>query len=119
MERSAWNSTRWLWLLLAISLIAWRVSSRTAQYHPTIAGPAHQAQVAFFDANERNTAAIEASRADSRVSDLLADRLFPLARLNPPASPAYERQREARTELPPIYVDSVSLFSNPPPASPL
>jgi hypothetical protein len=76
----------------------------------------HQAQVMFFDANERNRASIEASRSRSRLVAEQIDQLFPKASLESPVQPPYERQWEARTALPPIYVDSVSLFSNPPPS---
>ncbi len=119
MNRSAWISPTWLWILLAICLIGWRVGSRVDQYHPLVAGPAHQAQVAFFDANERNLAAVDASRSLPRLVAEHTDLLLPMPDVKPPVQPAYERQGEARTVLPPIYVDSVSLFSNPPPAASL
>jgi hypothetical protein len=117
MDRSIWSSTKWVWLLLAISLIAWRVSSRVDQYHSSIVSPAHQAQVVFFDANERNTALIDAARSHSRLVAEQRDGLFPVVRVEPAVRPAYKRQWETRTVLPPDCVDSVSLFSNPPPAS--
>jgi len=119
MERSAWNSTKWLWIFLAICLIGWRVSSRVEQYHPLIVCAEHQAQVTFFDANERNIAALDASRSQSRVVAEQTDRVLPVAGLEPPVHPSYKRQWEAGNALPPIYVDSVSLFSNPPPSSSL
>ena len=116
MERSAWNSTKWMWILLAICLIGWRVNSRVEQYHPSIGRAGHQAQVVFFDANERNIASIDAVRSHSRLVAEQIDQLFPVAGLEPLVQSAYESQWEDRTALPPIYVDSVSLFSNPPPS---
>ena len=118
-DRSASNSTRWLWLLLALSLIGWRVSSRVEQYKTSVAGVEHQAQVSFFDANERNCESINASRSHSRlVAEERADRLFPVAGLEPPpALLAYRSASKADSALPSIYVGSVWLFSNPPPAS--
>jgi len=117
MERSAWSSTKWVWILLAICLIGWRISSRVDQYHPSIVSSGHQAQVSFFDANERNIASIDATRSHSRLVVEQTDRLLPVAGLEPPVRATYRRQWEDRTALPPIYVDSVSLFSNPPPPS--
>ena len=116
-ERSVWDSTTWLWILLAICLIGWRVSSRVEQYHPSVACAEHQAQVAFFDANERNIASLDASRSHSRLAAERIDRLFPVAGVEPLVQPSYERQSEDRTVLSPIYFNSVSLFSNPPPPS--
>jgi len=116
-ERSVWDSTTWLWILLAICLIGWRVSSRVEQYRPSIASMGHHAQVTFFDANERNIASIDASRSDLRLVAEQIDKLFPIADVEPLVHPTNARQWEVRTALPPIYVDSVSLFSNPPPAS--
>jgi len=115
MERSAWNSTRWLWILLAICLIGWRVSSRVEQYHVSVASAQHQCQVTFFDSNERNLAAIDASRSQSRLIAKESDRLFPVIEFAPPAAPTYKIERESRMVFPPIGFDSVSLFSNPPP----
>jgi hypothetical protein len=116
MERSAWNTARWLWILLAICLIGWRVSTRVDQYHPSIADVGHQAQVTFFDANERNIACIDAARSHSRMVAEQIDQVLSVAGLEPPVRPTCEVRYEARTTLPPIYVDSVSLFSNPPPS---
>jgi hypothetical protein len=115
LERSAWNATKWLWLCLAICLIGWRVSSRVDQYHCSIVSVAHQGQVSFFDANERNRASLDASRSPSRQVAEESDRLLPVVDLEPAVSVFYERSRDHGALLPPIYVDSVSLFSNPPP----
>jgi hypothetical protein len=118
-DRSAWTSTKWLWVFLAFCLIVWRVSSRVEQYQqyrPSVAFMAHQAPMVFFDANERNTAAMDASRSHSRVIAEQIDRLFPVAVEKPLVPPDYRTEWEAPAALPPIYVDSVSLFSNPPPA---
>jgi hypothetical protein len=79
----------------------------------------HQAQVTFFDANERNFKSLHLSLSHSRLVAVEADRLFPAA-VGPepsPAHPACGNEREAASTLPPIYVDSVSLLSNPPPVS--
>jgi hypothetical protein len=117
IERSAWSSTKWLWIFLALSLIAWRVSSRTQQYHPSIASPVQQAQVSYFEANERNAASMAASRAGASWMAEPADRLFQATVLEPPPHPDGERRREVRRVLRPIFADPVTLFSNPPPVS--
>ena len=117
MGRSAWSSTRWLWIVLAVCLIGWRVNSRLDQYHSSVVSAGHQGQVTFFDANERNIAHLDASRSVSRLVAEYTDQLLPVAGLEAPVQPAYERQWDTATVLPPIYVDSVSLFSNPPPIS--
>jgi hypothetical protein len=117
IQRSAWTSSAGLWLFLAICLIGWRVSIRVDQYHPTVACAGHQAQVTFFDSNERNIASMNAARSHSRLMAERADPLFPAIGLEAPVRPAPTIHWEAQTVLPPIYIDSVSLFSNPPPVS--
>jgi hypothetical protein len=109
--------SKWLWMLLALCLIGWRVGSRVEQYRPSIAFGSHQAQITFFDANERNKASLDESRCRSRVVAERTDCLLPVAGLEPPVHPAYRSQWGDRTALPPIYVKSVFLFSNPPPPS--
>jgi hypothetical protein len=116
IERSDRSSTSWLWVLLAICLVGWRVSTRVEQYRPSIACASHQAQVTFFDANERNGASRDTLQSGSRLVAELADRLFATVELKAPVPPPFRRQWGERTILPPIYVDSISLFSNPPPA---
>ncbi len=115
IERSAWTSRAWLWLLFALCLIGWRVSVRVDQYHPATAFAGHQAQVTFFDSNERNIASMNAARSHSRLVANQADSLFPMDGLEAPVHPARAIQWEAQTALPPIEIHSVSLFSNPPP----
>jgi len=114
-ERSAWSSTKWAWLLLALCLIGWRVKNRVEQYHAATLTAVHQAEVSFFDANERNRTSLDATRSYSRLIARETDRLFPVVSPEPTVRPVYESQWEDRPALPPIYVNSVSLFSNPPP----
>jgi hypothetical protein len=113
--RSSRNSTVFLLILLCLSLLGWRVSTRLEQYRPSVAG--RSAAVNFFDANERNIASIDEARSTSRDVAGEQDWLFLAVRFVPPVQPTRRFQRDTRTLLPPIYVDSVSLFSNPPPAS--
>jgi len=117
MERTVWSSTKWLWLVLALCLIGWRVSNRVDQYHASIVSAERQAQVTFYDANERNVAALDAARSLSRVVAAHMDGLLPVAGMEPSVQPVHETRWDEWAGLPPIYVDSVSLFSNPPPAS--
>src|SRR5579863_4356843 len=88
MERSAWSSTRWLWIFLVLCLIGWRINSRVEQYRPLV-GVGHHSQAAFFDANERNIASIDAARSHSRHVAQKIDLLFPVASPEPPAQPTY------------------------------
>jgi len=104
-------------MLLALCLVGWRVGSRVEQYRPSIAFGSLQTQVTFFDANERNKASLDESRSRSRAIAERTDCRLPVAGLEPPVHPAYRSQWEDRTALPPVYIDSVSLFSNPPPTS--
>jgi hypothetical protein len=113
--RSSWNSTAFLLILLCLSLLGWRLSTRLEQYHPSDAG--RSATVNFFDANERNIASIDEARSHSRQAAEEQDLLFYVVRFEPPVRLARRGHPDTRTLLPPIYVDSVSLFSNPPPAS--
>ena len=117
MTRLNRSTTKWMWMLLALCLIGWRVGSRVEQYRPSIAFGSLQTQVTFFDANERNKASLDESRSRSRAIAERTDCRLPVAGLEPPVHPAYRSQWEDRTALPPVYIDSVSLFSNPPPPS--
>jgi hypothetical protein len=113
--RSVLGSTLWLTVLLCASLLAWRLDFRVAQYHPSSASAA----VAFYDANERNTASLDTAFPQSLV--VLSDRvqLFSLAPLEkalalPSARPDGP---DTPTALPDLFLCSASLFSNPPPFS--
>ena len=117
MKRLDGSTTKWIWMLLALCLIGWRVGSRVEQYRPSISFGSQQNQVTYFDANERNKACLDESRSRSRVIAGQTDCLLPVAGLEPPVHPAYRSEWEDRTVLPPVYIDSVFLFSNPPPSS--
>ncbi len=112
--RSEWSSTSWLLLLLCISLLGWRYSSRLEQYRPSATGPS--ATVSTFDANERNYESARATRLQSRALSEERDRigcfgrpelLIQIISRRPPDRPAVPRYTLAY---------SVSLFSNPPPS---
>jgi hypothetical protein len=104
-------------MLLAICLIGWRVSSRIEQYHPTVGCAEHQAQVTFFDANERNIAWIDASRSTPHIVARHTGSLLPADLPKLAIQRTYTSQWEAKAALPPDSIDSVSLFPNPPPSS--
>jgi len=116
MERSARISSSWLWIVLAICLIGWRVASRVEQYHPSVACAGQQCKIAFFDSNERNIAGISASQTQSRLIASEQDRLFPVVEVTPTVAPSYRVERDARIVFPLLIVDTVTLFSNPPPS---
>jgi len=62
--RLARNSTSWLLVFLCIALLAWRIDSRVEQYRPSnLAAPS---SIAFFDANERNIATLDAAHLNLR-----------------------------------------------------
>ncbi len=114
--RLARSSTGWFLLFLCTSLLAWRISSRIEQYHPSSAGP--PAAVAFFDANERNTASLDVAQSQQRFVAEEHHQLFCLD--SPEVLPLLltdRRQPDTSTVLPDILLSSVSLFSNPPPRS--
>ena len=116
MERSARISSSWLWLLLAICLIGWRVTTRVEQYHPSVACAGQQCKIAFFDSNERNIAGISASQGQSRLIASELDRLFPVVEVAPTVAPSYRIERDTLKVFPPLIVNTVTLFSNPPPS---
>ncbi len=88
-----------------------------SQYHPTVACSGQQAQVTFFDANERNLASLDAARSHSRAVAERVDALFSAVVPLLSVDQRHPIERQPRTDLPPIYVGAVSLLSNPPPVS--
>jgi hypothetical protein len=113
--RFARSSISWLLLILCTSLLAWRISSRMEQYHPSSAGS--PAAVAFFDANERNIASFDITQPQLRLVAEEHHRLFCLD--SPEVLPQLTdtSQPDTSAVLPDIFLYSVSLFSNPPPRS--
>ena len=112
--RLAPRSTSWLLFFLCISLLAWRISFRVEQYHPSSASslPA----VTFFDANERYIASRDAVQTQLRFATE-HDLLFCVYGFEAlPLRLTERREPDTSTVLPDILLYSVSLFSNPPPS---
>jgi hypothetical protein len=105
-----------LLVLLCAALLAWRVDFRIEQCHPSTARVPVSASIAFFDANERNIASLDApcaqphSVAETRSFAFCAVSRPPLLQRTDRWSP------EASPTLPDIPLTSVALLANPPPS---
>ena len=111
--------TTWLLFFLCLSLFAWRLGSREAQYHPSTTG--NPATIAFFDANEQNLetfdACLDLGRSHLRVVARDHDWFVAIESAASPGWQILKDQAGPPPLLSEIFARPVSVFSNPPPPS--